>query len=131
LPAVAVAAKMRESIVKCFQSSARVDCNDRIRRKIMSRVIQIVFALLIIFFGLAFHIKNDAPATLDFYVRTIDMPLSWIVVIAFSIGVILGLTVMVNRVLLLQHEIRRLTRKNALANKEIVNLRAIPINDVP
>lgn len=97
----------------------------------MARVIQIVFALLIIFFGLAFHIKNDTPVTLDFYVRTIDMPLSWIVVIAFSIGAILGLTVMVNRVLLLRHEIRRLTRKNELANKEIVNLRAIPIHDVP
>ena len=97
----------------------------------MNRVIQIVFALLIIFFGLAFHIKNDAPVTLDFYVRTIQIPLSWVVVIAFSTGAFLGLIVMLNKVLLLRHEIRRLTRKHELASKEIVNLRAIPINDVP
>jgi len=97
----------------------------------MNRVIQIVFALLIIFFGLAFHIKNDAPVTLDFYIRTIHIPLSWVVVIAFSTGAFLGLIVMLNKVLLLRHEIRRLTRKHELASKEIVNLRAIPINDVP
>lgn len=97
----------------------------------MSRVIQIVFALLIVFFGLAFHIKNDAPVAIDFYVRSIEMPLSWLVVIIFSLGAVAGLMVMINKILLLQHEIRRLNRKQELATEEIVNLRAIPINDVP
>jgi putative membrane protein len=97
----------------------------------MTRVIQIVFALLIIFFGLAFHIKNDLPVTLDFYVRTIPMPLSWVVVVAFSVGAVLGLMVMLNTILRLQREIRRLTKKHDMATKEIVNLRAIPINDAP
>jgi lipopolysaccharide assembly protein A len=97
----------------------------------MGRVIQIVFALLIIFFGLAFHIKNDSPVTLDFYVRTIELPLSWVVVAAFSVGAVLGLLVMLNTYLRLQREIRRLTKRHDMANKEIANLRAIPINDVP
>jgi len=97
----------------------------------MTRVFQIVFALLIIFFGLAFHIKNDQPVTLDFYVRSIDVPLSWVVVAAFSVGSILGLIVMLNNILRLQREIRRLGKKHEMATKEIVNLRAIPINDVP
>jgi uncharacterized integral membrane protein len=97
----------------------------------MARVFQIVFALLIIFFGLAFHIKNDLPVTLDFYVWSRDIPLSWVVVITFSAGAILGLMVMLNNILRLQREIRRLTKKHEMATKEIVNLRAIPINDVP
>jgi lipopolysaccharide assembly protein A len=97
----------------------------------MTRVFQIVFALLVIFFGLAFHIKNDLPVTLDFYVRTIDMPLSWVVVIAFSAGAVLGLLVMLNTIARLQRKIRRLTKRHEMATKEIVNLRAIPINDVP
>ena len=97
----------------------------------MGRVIQIVFALLIIIFGLAFHIKNDSPVTLDFYVRTIEFPLSWVVVAAFSVGAVLGLIVMLNTYLRLQREIRRLTKRHEMANKEIANLRAIPINDVP
>ncbi len=97
----------------------------------MTRVIQIAFALLIVFFGLAFHIKNDLPVTLDFYVRTISVPLSWVAVVAFSIGAVLGLMVMLNTILRLQREIRRLTKKHEMAAKEIVNLRAIPINDGP
>jgi uncharacterized integral membrane protein len=97
----------------------------------MTRVIQIVFGLLIIFFGLAFHIKNDALVTLNFYVSTIEIPLSWVVVVAFSLGAIIGLVVMLNNILRLKREIRRLARKHEIASKEIVNLRAIPINDVP
>jgi putative membrane protein len=97
----------------------------------MTRVIQIVFALLIVFFGLAFHIKNDVLVTLDFYVRTLSLPLSWVVVVVFSVGAILGLMVMLNTILRLQCEIRRLTKKHDMAAKEIVNLRAIPINDGP
>ncbi|MFT4580364.1 MAG: putative membrane protein [Gammaproteobacteria bacterium] len=97
----------------------------------MGRVIHIVFALLIVFFGLAFHIKNDSPVTLDFYVRTIDIPLSWVVVVAFSLGATLGLFAMLNTYLRLQRELRRLTKKHEMATKEIANLRAIPINDVP
>ncbi|MFT4564812.1 MAG: uncharacterized membrane protein YciS (DUF1049 family) [Gammaproteobacteria bacterium] len=97
----------------------------------MGRVIHIVFALLVIFFGLAFHIKNDSLVTLDFYVRTIEVPLSWVAVVGFSIGAVLGLTVMLNTYLRLQREIRRLIKKHELASKEIANLRAIPINDVP
>lgn len=97
----------------------------------MNRVFQIVFALLIIFFGLAFHIKNDLPVTLDFYVRSINLPLSWVVVIAFSAGAVLGLMAMLNTIVRLRRKIRRLTKKHEMAAKEIVNLRAIPINDVP
>lgn len=98
----------------------------------MARVIQIVFALLIFFFGLAFHIKNDLAITLDFYVvHSPPIPVSGVVVIAFSIGALLGIMVMLNSIVRLQREIRRLTKKHDMANKEIVNLRAIPINDVP
>jgi len=97
----------------------------------VTRVIQIVFGLLIIFFGLAFHIKNDGLVTLNFYIPLIEVPLSWVVVAAFSLGAVIGLIVMLNSILRLQREIRRLRKKHEIASKEIVNLRAIPINDVP
>ena len=80
---------------------------------------------------MAFHIKNDAPVSLDFYIRTIEMPLSWVVVITFAVGVILGSLAMLNTILRLRRENRRLRKKHELATKEIVNLRAIPINDAP
>lgn len=97
----------------------------------MARLFQIIFALLIIFFGLAFHVKNDSPVSLDFYVRTLDVPLSWVAVAAFALGVMLGLLVMLNTLLRLKIEIKRLRKKHEIATREIVNLRAIPINDGP
>ena len=48
-----------------------------------------------------------------------------------AVGAILGLVVMLNTILRLHREIRRLTKKHEMATKEIVNLRAIPISDVP
>jgi len=98
----------------------------------MTRVFQIAFMVAIILFGLAFHIRNDQPVSLDFYVtKTEPVPLSWIVVIAFSTGAMLGSLVMFNTNMALRRRIRRLTKKHAMATKEIVSLRAIPINDVP
>jgi len=57
--------------------------------------------------------------------------LSWVVVGAFAVGALLGIVVMLNKNLRLLSQIRRLQKQHDIASKEIVNLRAIPINDVP
>jgi hypothetical protein len=53
------------------------------------------------------------------------------VVGAFAVGALLGIVVMLNKNLRLLSQIRRLQKQHDIASKEIVNLRAIPINDVP
>lgn len=95
----------------------------------MARLMQIVFALLIVVFGLAFHLKNDIQVTLDFYVWMLSLPLSWLLVVAFSVGAVVGLLVMLATILRLQREIRHLMKKCDTASKEIVSLRAVPVND--
>tara|TARA_B100001123_G_C15073031_1_gene932370 strand:+ start:154 stop:435 length:282 start_codon:yes stop_codon:yes gene_type:complete len=90
---------------------------------------QIVFALLIVVFGLAFHLKNDTQVTLDFYVWMLSLPLSWLLVVTFSLGAVAGLLVMLTTIFRLQREIRRLIKKCEIASKEIVSLRAVSIND--
>jgi uncharacterized integral membrane protein len=98
----------------------------------MTRLIQIVFLLLMLLIGMAFHVNNDAPVILDFGISTISVPhLSWVVVGAFAVGALLGIVVMLNKNLRLLSQIRRLQKQHDIASKEIVNLRAIPINDVP
>ena len=98
----------------------------------MSRIIQIVFVVLIVVIGLAFHIRNDQPITLDFYLFAKDgIPLSWALVGAFSLGVALGFFVMFLSVLKVRSQNRRLARKHEIATEEITNLRAIPLKDAP
>jgi uncharacterized integral membrane protein len=74
----------------------------------MLRLLCVVFALVI---GLAFHSRNHQPVTLDFYTKTIEIPLSWVVVAALSFGALLGALALLPRLLrtrrLLRRELRR------------------------
>ena len=97
----------------------------------MVRLLQLIFILLIAALGLAFHIRNDQAVTLDFYYRSIELPLSWAIVGAFAFGVLLGIFVMLNSILRLRGEKRRISKQHDLAAEEITNLRAIPLKDGP
>ena len=97
----------------------------------MARLIQLIFILLIAAFGLAFHIRNDQAVTLDFYYRSFEIPLSWAIVGGFTGGVLLGILVMLNSLLRLRGEKRRISKQHDLAAEEITNLRAIPLKDGP
>jgi uncharacterized integral membrane protein len=86
--------------------------------------------MVVVVFGLAFHIKNDQPVILNYYVDAITVPhLSWVVIASLLAGVFLGVLATLNTVLRLKREVRRLAKKNEVASKEILNLRAIPIKD--
>lgn len=97
----------------------------------MARFLQVLFVVLIAALGLAFHIRNDQPVELDFYANVVEVPLSWALVGAFSCGALLGILVMLNSLLRLRNEKRRITKQHDLAAEEILNLRAIPLKDGP
>lgn len=95
----------------------------------MSRLFNLILVLVVVFAGLAFHIKNDAPIPLNYYLGTVEAPLSWVVVAALLLGVLLGAVAASFSILRLKMEIRGLRREKETASREIANLRAIPIND--
>jgi len=97
----------------------------------MARILQLIFVLTIAALGLAFHIRNDQPVTLDFYYQSLEIPLSWALVAAFSLGALLGFFVMFNSLLRVRGEKRRISKQHDLAAEEITNLRAIPLKDGP
>ncbi|MGR8948290.1 MAG: LapA family protein [Gammaproteobacteria bacterium] len=97
----------------------------------MVRLLQLIFVLLIAALGLAFHIRNDQPVELDFYYRAIELPLSWVLVAAFAVGVLLGFLAMLGTVMRLRREKRRISKQHDLAAEEVTNLRAIPLKDGP
>ena len=97
----------------------------------MRRIVQLIVAVFVVLLGLAFHIRNHEPVALDFYFYSMELPLSWVVVGAFSGGAITGLFLMTNAVLRARGETRRLAKKHEIATEEIVNLRAIPLKNSP
>lgn len=57
----------------------------------MSRIIQLLFILLVLLAGIAFHLRNDDLVTLDFYSGTASLPFSVWLLLALTLGVVLGL----------------------------------------
>jgi putative membrane protein len=96
----------------------------------MKRILALVLFLLVLAVGLAFAVLNAGPVTLKYYFGVSDVPLSLTLVVAFAIGALMGVIATLGNVLRLKRENSRLRKEAKMAEKEIMNLRNIPIRDV-
>ena len=97
----------------------------------MSRLLKVCFFIVIVFMGLIFHIKNDQLVELNYYVNSIPVSLSLVIVLTLCIGALLGVLASLPMILKLKHENARLDRQVKITEKEINNLRVIPVKDTP
>jgi putative membrane protein len=96
---------------------------------IMSRILKFVFVLLVMIIGLAFHLRNDQPVDLDFYLGSISLPFSLYIIVALCVGALLGGLAVLPRLLRLKTENARLRKHLQVNEKELNNLRVIPVKD--
>ena len=85
------------------------------------------FVVLLICVG--FAVINAEPVAVSYYFGTLLAPLSLIVVIAIIAGAILGVVAGLGMVLKAKRETSGLRKELRLKEKEVSNLRAIPIRD--
>ncbi len=95
----------------------------------MTRVIGLIFILVVLVFGLTFGIMNAESVQIDYYFGIGQMPLSLILVIAFVVGALFGAVVNVGMILKLKRQIFKLRKEVRVTEKEVRNLRALPIKD--
>lgn len=95
----------------------------------MSRLLKVCFIIVIIFLGLIFHLKNGQTIVIDYYAGSINLPLSLMTVIALCVGAILGMLASLPILFKLKHENEKLVRQVKMTEKEINNLRVIPVKD--
>lgn len=93
------------------------------------RILSYIFLLLIILLGACFAMLNSQIVTIHYFVGQHNAPLSLIFVLVFAIGCILGLLVTGTLLIKAKIQIHRLHKRLKLAEKEIENLRAIPLQD--
>lgn len=93
------------------------------------RIISYFFLLIIVIFGMTFATLNSESVTINYYLGESSMPLSLLLVLAFALGCLVGMVV--GFWLLIKSKILnyRLRQRLNLAEKEIENLRAIPLQD--
>jgi putative membrane protein len=93
------------------------------------RIISAFFILAIFFFGVTFAALNTESVTINYYFdqSTISLPL--LLAIVFASGCLLGIVVGLWLVLKAKLKNYRMRYKLSMAEKEIENLRAIPLKD--
>ena len=85
--------------------------------------------LLIILLGMSFAILNAEPVTINYYIASQKMPLSLILVIALGFGLILGMLLSLKVYFRGKTKQRALMHRVKMAEKEVENLRAMPLRD--
>lgn len=93
------------------------------------RIISFIFLLFIILLGVTFATLNSSMVTINYYIGHKTLPLSLLLVSVLTIGSLLGM--MVGFWLLLKVKLKNyhLRQRLKLAEKEVENLRAIPLRD--
>lgn len=93
------------------------------------RIFSYIVILIIVIFGISFATLNSDPVNINYYLDTSRMPLSLVLVLAFALGCILGMAVCMWLLIKAKMHHYRLQQRLVMAEKEIENLRAIPLQD--
>jgi len=95
----------------------------------MLRLVYLSITLLIIIFGIVFAVLNAESVQLNYYLGSVELPLSLVLVVAMIIGAILGILASLNLIIGSRRNASKLKHSVEVAEKEIINLRNIPIKD--
>jgi len=95
----------------------------------MSKLIYTILVLIIILIGVIFAVLNANDVQLNYYFGSQQLPLSLALVLAMFVGAILGVVASFNLILRSRREVAKLRKASEMAEKEIANLRAIPIKN--
>ena len=100
-----------------------------IKAEVYVRILTYLLLLLVILIGITFALLNPNTVTVHYYIGQKTLPLSLLLAFVFALGCLLGL--IVGGYLLLRVKLKNYNLKQCLkvAEKEIQNLRAIPLQD--
>ena len=95
----------------------------------MIRIVKIILLVLIAILGLSFFLLNTDQVSIDFYFAKLQASLAALMVVSLALGALLGALAVMGKVLSLKHEISRRDKKLKLTEKELDNLRSLPLRD--
>lgn len=93
------------------------------------KVLSYILLILLLVFGVSFAGLNAAPVTINYYIGVSELPLSLLLVMFFAFGCLLGLGVGLTMYLRMRSKNYRLRNRIKLAEKEVSNLRNMPLQD--
>lgn len=95
----------------------------------MSRLLILILIIAVILLGVVFHLRNDQLVVVDYLVGSSKFYLSVWLVCAFTVGALLGLVSSLPVILKVKRENARLKKRVKVSEKELNNLRVLPVKD--
>jgi putative membrane protein len=95
----------------------------------MIRLAYIIFSLILLIIGILFAVLNAEPVILHYYFGDKHIPLSLVLISAIIIGAILGIIASAGIIIKLKRDNSKLKKLTELSEKELTNLRTMPIKD--
>jgi len=95
----------------------------------MKRIFYIAAVIITLVIGAVFSARNASIVTMDFIITTVDINLSLAIIISLIIGAGLGVLASLIWLISAKRELQRMKKKSEISQKELTNLRAIPIKD--
>ena len=93
------------------------------------RVVMVLFYLLLMLRGVSFAALNAGSVQVNFYVTTISMPVSVLMTLMLGMGLLIGFLLFIFRYWRLKVQLNKIKNQLQLTEKEITNLRNIPLKD--
>jgi len=95
----------------------------------MKRIFYIAVVIVTLIIGAVFSARNAVIVKLDFMLVVVDVNLSLAIIIALILGAVLGVFTSLIWLISAKREIQRLKKQSVISDKELNNLRAMPIRD--
>ena len=94
------------------------------------KILAIVILLVAAMIGVLFSVLNSDTVMLKYYFGSLELPLSLALVSALAAGVLLGVLSALCMVLELRSENTKLKKEIRIVEKEVSNLRRLPLKDM-
>lgn len=93
------------------------------------RIFMIVFYVVLVLIGVSFAALNASSVQINFYFKIFTMPISVLITIMLGLGALFGYILFLSKYWRLKAENRKIKNQLRLTEKEIKNLRCLPLQD--
>lgn len=95
----------------------------------LKKIILLAASLIVFIIGLAFYLRNSQTVAVDYFLGNIELSFSVWLLIILVVGVLLGWLTTLPVIIKLKRQNSRLSRQVKVTEKEINNLRVLPVKD--
>lgn len=93
------------------------------------RILMTLFYILLIVIGVSFAALNAKTAHINLYLTTLTLPVSVLMILMLGVGIFIGFCLFMAKYWRLKAECHKIKNQLKLTEKEIKNLRAIPLHN--